>query len=70
MKHPFIQRFFGDSSQDIRPNIQVIPDGKEEVLKKISESCNVDITKIGVISESLGLQIKGFDGPRSSYQHF
>jgi len=47
-----------------------IPKGNEEALLKISESCNVDITKIGVVSESLGLQIEGFDGPRKSYKHF
>jgi len=47
-----------------------IPKDNEEALLKISESCNVDITKIGVVSESLGLQIDGFDGPRKSYQHF
>jgi len=47
-----------------------IPECNEEGLVKISESCNVDITKIGVVSESLGLQIEGFDGPRKSYQHF
>ena len=47
-----------------------IPEGNEKTLKKISESCNVDITKIGIVSESLGLQIEGFDGPRQSYQHF
>jgi thiamine-monophosphate kinase len=47
-----------------------IPEGNEEALKKISKSCNVNITRIGVVTESLGLQIKGFDGPRKSYQHF
>ncbi len=47
-----------------------IPEGNEEALLIISESCNVDITKIGIVSESLGLQIDGFDGPRKSYQHF
>ena len=47
-----------------------IPEGNEEVLKKVSESCNVNITRIGVVTESLGLQIEGFDGPRKSYQHF
>ncbi len=47
-----------------------VPKDNEEALKITSESCNVKITKIGVISESLGLQIKGFDGPRKSYQHF
>jgi len=47
-----------------------IPEGNEEALFKISKSCNVDITKIGIVSESLVLQIDGFDGPRKSYQHF
>ena len=47
-----------------------IPKGNEEALKKISKSCNVKVTKIGIINESLGLQIEGFDGPRKSYQHF
>jgi thiamine-monophosphate kinase len=47
-----------------------IPESNEEALKMISESFNVNITKIGVVSESLGLQIEGFDGPRNSYQHF
>jgi len=47
-----------------------VPEDNEEVLKMVSESCNVNITRIGVISESLGLQIEGFDGPRKSYQHF
>ena len=47
-----------------------IPQGNEKDLIKISRSCNVDITKIGVVSESLGLQIDGFDGTRKSYQHF
>ena len=47
-----------------------VPEDNEEALKMVSESCNVNITKIGVVSESLGLQIEGFDGPRKSYQHF
>ena len=47
-----------------------IPEDNEEALKKLSKSYNVKITKIGVINESLGLQIEGFDGPRNSYQHF
>ena len=47
-----------------------IPEGKEEALKIVSESCNVNISRIGIVSESLGLQIEGFDGPRKSYQHF
>ena len=47
-----------------------IPKDNEEALKKLSKSCNIKITKIGVINESLGLQIEGFDGPRNSYQHF
>ena len=47
-----------------------IPEDNKEVLKMVSESCNVNITRIGVVTESLGLQIEGFDGPRKSYQHF
>ena len=47
-----------------------IPEGNEKTLKKISKSCNIKITKIGIINESLELQIEGFDGPRKSYQHF
>jgi len=47
-----------------------IPEGNEETLKKISEPCNVNITRIGVVTESLELQTEGFDGPRKSYQHF
>ena len=42
----------------------------EEALKKVSESCNINITRIGVVTEPLGLQVEGFDGPRKSYQHF
>ena len=47
-----------------------IPEGNKELFKKVLEPCNVNITRIGVVTESLGLQIEGFDGPRSSYQHF
>jgi len=47
-----------------------VPEDKEEGLKKLSESCNVNITRIGVVTKSLGLQIEGYDGPRKSYQHF
>ena len=47
-----------------------IPEGNEEALKKVSESCNVNITRIGVVTESLRLQIEGFDHSRNSYQHF
>ena len=47
-----------------------VPEDNEEALKMVSESCNVNITKIGVVSKTLGLQIEGFDGPRKSYQHF
>jgi len=47
-----------------------IPKGNEKALKKLSESCNVNITRIGLVRESLGLQIEGFDGSRSSYKHF
>ena len=47
-----------------------VPESNQEVLKKVSKSCNINITRIGVITESLRLQIEGFDGPRKSYQHF
>ena len=47
-----------------------IPESNQEALKKVSESCNVNITRIGVVTESLELQTEGFDGPRKSYQHF
>ena len=47
-----------------------IPEGNEETIKKVSESYNVNITRIGVVTESLELQIEGFDGLRKSYQHF
>ena len=47
-----------------------IPKENEKDLRKISDSCNVNITKIGIVSESLGLKIEGFDGSRNSYQHF
>ena len=32
-----------------------VHEDNEEALKKVSESCNVNITKIGVINESLGV---------------
>jgi len=47
-----------------------VHEDNEESLKKVSESCNINITRIGVVTESLGLQTEGFDGPRKSYQHF
>jgi len=47
-----------------------VPESNQEALKKVSEFSNVNITRIGVVSESLGLQVKGYDGPRKSYQHF
>ena len=48
-----------------------VHEDNEEALKNVSKSCNVNITRIGVVTESLGLQIEGFDGPsRKSYQHF
>jgi len=47
-----------------------IPKGNEKALKKLSESCNINITRIGLVRESLGLRIEGFDGSRRSYQHF
>ena len=47
-----------------------VPESNQEALKKVSESCKVNITRIGVIRESLGLKVKGYDAPRKSYQHF
>jgi thiamine-monophosphate kinase len=47
-----------------------VHEDNEEALKNVSESCNINITRIGVVTESLGLQIEGFDVPRKSYQHF
>jgi thiamine-monophosphate kinase len=42
---------------------------KEWLLKRIQE-INVRITQIGEISESLGLEIKGYSNNSNSYQHF
>jgi thiamine-monophosphate kinase len=42
---------------------------KEWLLNRIQE-INVRITQIGEISESLGLEIKGYSNNSNSYQHF
>ena len=47
-----------------------VHEDNEEALKNVSESCNINITRIGVVTESLGLQIEGFGGSRKSSQHF
>ena len=39
-------------------------------IKKISKELGIAITKIGVIDDSNNLEIKGYDGKSSSYQHF
>ena len=39
-------------------------------LKKLSETLNIRVTKIGSINASNELKINGYDGPRASYQHF
>jgi len=46
------------------------PKTEEENLKKISKSCGVKITKIGVIDDSKSLKIFGFKGLIASYKHF
>ena len=47
-----------------------VPESNKKSLKKLSQSCNIDITKIGDINDSKELKIEGYDGSRSSYQHF
>ena len=47
-----------------------VPKAHEQLLKSISELCEVRITKIGVINNTKKLKIKGYDGPSSSYKHF
>ncbi len=39
-------------------------------IKKISKELGIAITKIGVIDDSYNLEIRGYDGKASSYQHF
>jgi len=39
-------------------------------IKKLSESLNIRITKIGVINNSQTLEIRGYEGSSKSYQHF
>ena len=47
-----------------------VPKTQEQLLKSISELCEVRITKIGVINNTKKLTIKGYDGPSNSYKHF
>ena len=47
-----------------------VPKAHEQLLKSISELCEVRITKIGVINNTKKLKIKGYDGPSASYKHF
>ena len=47
-----------------------VPECNKKSLKKLSQSCNMDITKIGDINDSKELKIEGYDGNRNSYQHF
>ena len=47
-----------------------VPESNMKSLKKLSQSCNMGITKIGDINDSKELKIEGYDGPRNSYQHF
>ncbi|AXE62411.1 thiamine-phosphate kinase [Candidatus Thioglobus sp. NP1] len=47
-----------------------VPKTQEQLLKSISELCEVRITKIGVINNTKKLKIKGYDGPSNSYKHF
>ena len=47
-----------------------VPKAHEQLLKSISELCEVRITKIGVINNTKKLKIKGYDGPSNSYKHF
>ena len=39
-------------------------------LKKLSETLNIRVTKIGSINASNGLKINGYDGSSASYKHF
>ena len=47
-----------------------VPKTQEQLLKSISELCEVKITKIGIINNTKKLKIKGYDGPSNSYKHF
>ena len=51
----------------------IIPGKKLSKIKKIkelSEGLKVRVTRIGVINNQKGLEIVGYNGPKSSYQHF
>ena len=47
-----------------------VPECNKKSLKILSQSCNMDITKIGDINDTKELKIEGYDGTRNSYQHF
>jgi len=47
-----------------------VPESNKKALKALSQSCNIDITKIGYINNSKELKIDGYVGARNSYQHF
>ena len=46
--------------------------GKSKIkkIKELSEGLKVRVTRIGVINNQKGLEIVGYNGPKSSYQHF
>ena len=46
------------------------PENFNSEIINIAEFCKIKITKIGVISDSKELEIKGYDGQGESYQHF
>ncbi len=46
------------------------PENLDSTIKEIAKTCNVRITKIGVINDSKRLKIDGYDGDIKSYQHF
>jgi hypothetical protein len=41
-----------------------------EALKTIEKNLGITLTKIGVITKNLGLDIKGLNKACTSYQHF
>jgi thiamine-monophosphate kinase len=47
-----------------------VPESNKKALNALSQSCDIDITKIGDINGSRKLKIEGYDGTRRSYQHF
>ena len=43
---------------------------KRKKIKELSEGLKVRVTRIGVINNQKELEIVGYSGPKSSYQHF